>query len=82
MLFRSPLTSQIKEDSPFYFKFVEKDKTNYAILSQMRIFDKRRVMNKLGKIEKDEFLKLKERLATLLGFTPTLASGFPVEQGV
>lgn len=73
-----PLTSKVKNESLFYMRFYVKEKENYAILSQMRLFDIKRVHDRLGKISSEEFEKLKNKLRDLLDLTPTLASGLPV----
>lgn len=67
-----PLTSRGK-NSRFYYKFNEiylhnpryKD-SSYAILSQIKVMDKRRFIENVGKISEKEFLILKQKLKTLL----------------
>jgi mRNA-degrading endonuclease toxin of MazEF toxin-antitoxin module len=62
-----PLTSQAKDDMfHFAFKPINKDKTNYAILSQIRLFSTKRIKNKFGKISTDDFENLKVKLKELL----------------
>ncbi len=61
-----PLTSQAKEDI-FHYKFLFKsNKESYAILSQIKAFDANRLERKIGKINKNDFLKLKKKLQELL----------------
>jgi len=60
-----PLTTKGKE-SKFYHKFEIHDKENYAILSQMRLLDKKRIHDKLGKIKAEDFDMIKQKLKELL----------------
>ncbi len=60
-----PLTTKGK-DNKFYHKFEICDKENYAILSQMRLFDKKRIHDRLGKIKSDEFNVVRQKLKELL----------------
>ena len=62
-----PLTSQIKQDMfHFEFKAINKDKINYAILSQIRLFSSKRIKVKMGKISNKDFEDLKIKLKELL----------------
>jgi len=62
-----PLTSQDKDDM-FHFKFIpiNKTKNNYAILSQVKLFSSKRIKSKLGKISKEDFINLKNKLKELI----------------
>ena len=62
-----PLTSQIKEDM-FHFGFtpINKQKKNYAILSQVKFFSTKRIKTKFGKISIEDFEKLKIELKRLM----------------
>jgi mRNA interferase MazF len=61
-----PLTSSIKEDMFHYgFSFIE-GKASYAILSQVRLFDAKRLERKLGTISEEDFEKLKNKLRELM----------------
>jgi mRNA-degrading endonuclease toxin of MazEF toxin-antitoxin module len=62
-----PLTTSHKDDM-FHFKFIvsNNNKTNYAILSQIKLFDSKRIKSKLGKISTDDFMEMKKRLKNLL----------------
>ncbi|VAY88144.1 hypothetical protein MNB_ARC-1_1324 [hydrothermal vent metagenome] len=75
-----PLTTNVK-NSKFYFHFKVKNRDNCAILSQMRLFDTKRIHDNLGKISVDDFAKLKDKLGILLDFTPTKKVGFLNESG-
>ncbi len=61
------LTSQQKENHPLYFKFsYKKGKDSYAILSQIRLYDTKRIYSKSGKIGYDDFVLLKTKLKDVL----------------
>ncbi|MDF1874220.1 type II toxin-antitoxin system PemK/MazF family toxin [Sulfurimonas sp. SAG-AH-194-I05] len=62
-----PLTTSIKDDM-FHYKFMVNNSTriNYAILSQMKLFDISRVKSKLGKISVEDFKNLKLQMKDLL----------------
>ena len=73
MFFVIPLTSKGKQNHDFYHKFSTiilknpkyKD-SSYAILSQVRVMDKKRFIEHVGRISKDEFIMIKEKLKALL----------------
>lgn len=57
-----PLTTSLK-DNPFHFKIGLVDgKTSFAILSQVRCIDTKRLYSKIGKVDKDIFLELKKAI--------------------
>lgn len=60
-----PLTSKPKKGK-FYFPFQLNGKTSYVILSQIRLFDTRRIERKMGYMEKEGFAEMKEKLKILL----------------
>jgi len=65
MFFGIPLSTKIKEGTFFHkFKFLE----NYsnALLVQGRLYDTKRIENKLGMINVDDFNKIKSKLKSLL----------------
>lgn len=63
-----PLTSS-KKDDIFHFKFcpINKLKTNYAMLSQIKLFSDKRIHDKMGKISISDFEELKIKLKDLIG---------------
>ena len=65
IFFGVPLSTQIKEGS-FFFKFELNNKNSNALLVQGRLFDTKRLENKIGMINKDDFKNLKENLRKLL----------------
>ncbi|MCK4386848.1 MAG: type II toxin-antitoxin system PemK/MazF family toxin [Candidatus Pacebacteria bacterium] len=60
-----PLTS-IKKDGRFYFSFEFKNKIGSAILSQIRLFDTKRLSYLIGRMSKKDFGGVKEKLIELL----------------
>jgi mRNA interferase MazF len=68
-----PLSSQLKEGSFFYrFDFVKRSKKgdkisqNIAIIVQIRLFSAKRLLNKIGVIDSNDFNGLKKRLRKLI----------------
>ncbi|MEA3512915.1 MAG: type II toxin-antitoxin system PemK/MazF family toxin [Campylobacterota bacterium] len=63
-----PLTSSFKNDM-FHFKFtpISKTKTNFAMLSQVKLFSTKRIHDKMGKISTEDFESLKMKLKDLIG---------------
>lgn len=63
-----PLTSAHKNDM-FHYEFypLNKNKQNYAMLSQIRLFSSKRIHDKMGKISIKDFEKLKIKLKDLIG---------------
>jgi len=66
MFFGVPLSTKIKEGS-FFFEFELLGKKSNALIVQGRLFDTKRLENKIGMMSKDDFIKLKEKLRELLG---------------
>ncbi|MCX6051186.1 MAG: type II toxin-antitoxin system PemK/MazF family toxin [Campylobacterales bacterium] len=65
MFFGIPLSTQIKEGNFFYtFTFLEQHSN--ALLVQGRIFDTKRLENRLGMIDKSDFENIKKSLRDLL----------------
>ena len=62
-----PLTT-VKKDDMFHYKFtlLSNSKLNYANLSQIKLFDAKRIHDKLGKISVEDFEKLKIKLEKLI----------------
>jgi mRNA-degrading endonuclease toxin of MazEF toxin-antitoxin module len=60
-----PLTSTQKSGK-YYFEFeFSSEKKSYAILSQMRAFDSKRIKHKIGMIHKEDFEILQEKIGKL-----------------
>ncbi|MEA2073258.1 MAG: type II toxin-antitoxin system PemK/MazF family toxin [Campylobacterota bacterium] len=62
-----PLTTSHKDDM-FHFRFqmTNSEKISYATLSQVKLFDTKRLHNKLGKISVSDFEALKVELKDLI----------------
>ncbi len=65
IFFGIPLSTQIKEGS-FFFAFELDSQKSNALLVQGRVYDSKRLENKIGKMPVDDFKKLKIKLGELL----------------
>lgn len=65
IFFGVPLSTKIK-DGTFFFTFSLNDKPSNALLVQCRIYDTKRLENKIGKIAQKDFEALKIKLRKLL----------------
>ncbi len=61
-----PLTTSIQKNGKFYFKFNACGKKQNAILSQIRLFDAKRLEEKIGMIAIDDFKSLEKAIQKLL----------------
>lgn len=69
-----PLTSKSKQDK-YHFEFeYKKGKKSFAILCQIKLFDIKRAKYKDGKISKENFINLQEKLLSLI-VTPLQKGG-------
>ena len=66
-----PLTSKTKIGSHFFSFKYKKDKLSTAQISQMRMFDIKRIEYRSGRISNTDFSKLKDKVSELLGFNIT-----------
>ena len=61
-----PLSTTEKRNKYYFeFEFI-KDKKSVAILSQMKNFDAKRLLNKIGMISQDDFIELKRQLKEII----------------
>jgi len=58
-------TTEKRNKYYFEFEFI-KDKKSVAILSQMKNFDAKRLLNKIGMISQDDFIELKKQLKDII----------------
>lgn len=65
IFFGIPLSTQIKEGS-FFFDFELDGQKSSALLVQARIYDAKRLENKIGKLSIEDFKRLKIKLGELL----------------
>ena len=61
-----PLSSKIKEGNPYYLAFEFKGKVNSALISQMRLFDSRRLTHLMGKLPNPEFEAIRTAVKNML----------------
>lgn len=68
-----PTSSQIKDGTFFYyFEFMEKVRDNcslakdVAVLAQIRVFSSKRLLHKIGVMQKLDFEKMKEKIKELI----------------
>jgi mRNA interferase MazF len=69
IFFGIPLSTKIKEGKFYYnFRFNKKDEIveNIALLSQMRLFSTKRLLNKIGMMNIDDFDKMKNKFKNLI----------------
>jgi len=65
MFFGIPLSTQLKEDN-FFFEFELSGVKSNGLVVQGRLFDAKRLENKIGMINKNDFDKLRVRVRELL----------------
>jgi len=66
LFYAIPLSTTEKRNQYYFeFEFIE-NKKSVAILSQMRILDSKRLLNKIGMINKDDFKELKKRIKYII----------------
>jgi mRNA interferase MazF len=69
IFFGIPLSTKLKEGKFYYqFSFKKQDEvvTNIALLSQMRLFSTKRLLNKIGVISTEDFKNLKDKFKVLI----------------
>ncbi len=65
MLLAIPISTALR-DGNFFFQFPFKSKVNTALLVQNRLMSSKRLVKKIGKIDSENFTKLKEKLVDLI----------------
>lgn len=60
-----PLTTQIK-DNPYYHRFHFIEKEQCAMLSQLRLWESKRLNRKMGKLDFEQFSLIRARLKEML----------------
>ncbi len=61
-----PLSTKIKKNNKYYISFELKGKIRSAIISQIRLFDGKRLVSKIGKCNKERFSIIKKAVQQLL----------------
>jgi len=65
MLLAIPLSTTLRDGS-FFYKFNFKNRLSTALLVQNRLLSSKRLVKKIGKIDEENFRKLKEKLIDLI----------------
>jgi len=60
-----PLSTQLKEDK-YYYRFHFKGRMQSLLLSQIRLIDAKRLLNKLGELPEPELIGIKEKFRQLI----------------
>lgn len=60
-----PLSTS-KKDGKYYFKFKFGDGESNALLSQVRLFDTKRLLDKLGKLPENLFKEIRQKVKDIL----------------
>ena len=60
-----PLTTQIKE-KPYYHKIAFKEKEQCVMISQLRLWDARRLTSRMGKLPSDQFDKIRKVVSEII----------------
>lgn len=68
LFFGVPLSTQNRSGSFFYEFELQPNKISTALLVQAKVYDVKRLDQKIGMIQKDDFEKLNVKLKELLGF--------------
>jgi len=68
VVFVATMTTVWKDENKFYFKLDKKyfEKDSYITLSQVKILDKKRFIERIWKIDTDEFIEIKNNLKQIL----------------
>lgn len=60
-----PLTTQIKEKH-YYHRIIFKEQEQCAMISQLRLWESKRLNRKMGKLDKEQFDALRQKLKEML----------------
>ncbi len=60
-----PLTST-KREGRYYYSFRFLNESSTALLSQIRLFDSKRLLTKMGRISKEEYAEIRRRVKSIL----------------
>ena len=60
-----PLSTQLK-DNKYYVEITFKGKKQSALITHMRLFDSKRLYSKMGKLDKEEFERVKKEIKDCL----------------
>ena len=76
MFWGIPLTTKIKDGAPFRIRINVKNNQNDALLLQLRAFDRKRLVRKVGVVPKKEFAELVEVIIDAVKTTNPAFAGF------
>ena len=62
-----PLTTKCKENK-FYFRINFKDKEQSAMLSQIRVFESKRLRKRMGELPNNQFIAIKNAISEIVIF--------------
>ena len=65
-LFYGIPTTSVYKDNKFYFEIKLKEKSSYALLSQMKAIDVKRLSHKMTKMPDGDFIILKKQMSKLI----------------
>ncbi len=70
LYFCVPLTTQWKENNKWYYHIQSIDfwKPSSLLLSQAKVLDSARFISKIGRVSPEEFIIIKQKIATLYGY--------------
>lgn len=60
-----PLSTHGKTDNPYYYRFEFQGNTSYALLSQVRAFDAKRLTDRMGEIPESTYNEVLEQFLKL-----------------
>ena len=66
VLWAVPLTSQIKENNPYYFKYILGGEAYAAVISQLRLVSSKRLRRKIGMFLDNDYKKVREEIKKLI----------------
>src|SRR3989344_8136533 len=72
MFWGLPMTSRVKQHKPFHFSFSLHQKSQTAILSQMRILSSKRLIRRLGKVSDAQLVALNKAIVSFITETDPL----------
>lgn len=62
-----PLSTKGKDNNPYYHRFTFQGSTSYALLSQLRAFDAKRLTDRMGELPETTFAEIIARFKALIG---------------
>jgi mRNA interferase MazF len=74
IFFGVPLTTKLK-DNPYYLEIILQKKNISVLISQTRSFSTKRMSNKLGELDQEEYLKVLKSIEDMLKLPPSKKGG-------